>query len=167
MKSSITQGKYLLTLAECILAGLDDTHVAVEPAPGAKTAGWIIGHLAITADFARRMCGRSAICPVAWRQVFKPGTQPSLDSATYPSMNLLCDTFRRVYSDLFEAAAEADERALGIENPYAPARSAFPLAGDFVAYITSSHLAYHLGQLVAWRSAAGMGRITPSNPMAA
>ena len=31
---------------------LDDSHLALEPRPGLKTAGWLIGHLATTGDFA-------------------------------------------------------------------------------------------------------------------
>jgi hypothetical protein len=74
----------------------------------------------------------------------------------------LCDTFRRVYQSLCRAAEEVDPAALTGVNPFAPARPDFPTAGDFVAYLLSSHLAYHLGQLVAWRAAAGLGR--PSKP---
>lgn len=159
MNSSILQSRYLLSLAEPILVGLHDAHLTLEPEPGTKTAGWIVGHLAVTADFARHLCGQSAICPVAWRSAFKPGTLPSHDLANYPPMTELCDTFRRVHNDLLVAASDADPAALAVENPYMPAREAFPLAGDFVAYVMSSHLAYHLGQLVAWRAAAGMGRL--------
>jgi hypothetical protein len=153
MKASILQSKHLLRLAEPTLTGLDDTHLAVEPEPGMKTAGWIIGHLAVTADFARHLCGRPAICPAAWRSAFNPGTRPSHDEAEYPPMSQLCDAFWRVYNDLLVAAGEADRAALAAENPYTPARDRFPLAGDFVAYLMSSHLAYHLGQLVALRAA--------------
>jgi len=64
-------------------------------------------------------------------------------------MATLCDVFRRVYADVCLAAQEADPSALSALNPFAPARATFPTAGDFVAYLLSSHLAYHLGQLVA------------------
>lgn len=167
MRSSIAQNRYLLALAEPSLVGLQDVHLALEPEPGTKTAGWIIGHLAVSADFGRHLCGLPAICPVVWRSEFNPGTQPSHDVSRYPSMAELCETFWRVHNDLLIAASSADVAALAAENPYAPAREAFPLAGDFVAYLLSSHLAYHLGQLVAWRAAAGMGRLRRSNALAA
>ena len=35
-----------------------------------------------------------------------------------------------------------------------PARVAFPTAGDFLRYMLSGHLAWHLGQLSIWRAAA-------------
>jgi hypothetical protein len=158
MKASIAQGRYLLSLAEPILAGLGDSHCALQPQPGKKTAGWLIGHLAVSGDFARRLCGRPLLCPSAWRPMFNPGSQASTEPSTYPSMAKLCETFRLVYTDLCTAAQEADPAALAVVNPFAPARPDFPTAGDFVAYLLSSHLAYHLGQLVAWRAAAGLKR---------
>jgi len=90
-----------------------------------------------------------------------------MDSNTYPSMVTLCDTFRRVYADLCRAVAEADPAALAMANPFTPARPDFPTAGDFVEYLMSSHLAYHLGQLVAWRAAAGLGRLQRPDSLAA
>jgi hypothetical protein len=99
--------------------------------------------------------------------MFNPGSQPSREPNTYPSMVTLCDAFRHVYADLRVAAQEADHSALAAVNPFAPARSGFPTAGDFVAYLLSSHLAYHLGQLVAWRAAAGLGRLQRPDALAA
>jgi len=167
MHANAAQCRYLLQLAAPILAGLDDSHRAVEPQPGTKTSGWLIGHLAVTGDFARRLCGRPRICPKEWLALFNPGTQPSTDPSTYPEMAVLCETFRLVYEDLSRAASEADPAALSAENPYAPARDGFPTAGDFVAYLMTGHLAYHLGQLSAWRAAAGMGRLRKRDTLAA
>jgi len=82
-------------------------------------------------------------------------------------MATLRDMFREVYSDLCAAASEADPLSLTSINPFAPARDAFPTAGDFVAYLLTGHLAYHLGQLVAWRAAAGLGRLHRPDALAA
>jgi hypothetical protein len=121
-----------------------------------KTAGWLIGHLAVTGDFARRLCGAIPICPLEWRARFNPGSHPSNNPADYPPMSDLCQTFREVYGDLCALASNTDSAALSIPNPYEPARADFPTAGDFVAYLMASHLPYHLGQLSAWRAAAGL-----------
>ncbi|MEO7216763.1 MAG: hypothetical protein ABI026_01080 [Gemmatimonadaceae bacterium] len=43
MNVTVAQCQYLLTFAEPILEGLTDVHRAIEPAAGAKTAGWLIG----------------------------------------------------------------------------------------------------------------------------
>ena len=69
-----------------MVEGLDDSHRHLQPTPAGKTAGWLIGHLSVTGDFARKLCGRPPICPAEWRAVFNPGTQPSTDAAVYPPM---------------------------------------------------------------------------------
>src|SRR3989442_406242 len=134
MNATLAQCRYLLSLAEPILDGLDDCHRALEPQPGAKTAGWLIGHLAVSGDFARRLYGRPPLCPAHWRAAFNPGSQPSRDASDYPPMATLRDTFREVYADLCAAASEADPPSLTSINPFAPARIAFPTAAVFLSY---------------------------------
>ena len=157
MKASIDQCHHNLVIANAIIARLNDSHLAFEPQPGAKTAGWLIGHLAVTGDFARRLCGAQPLCPREWRATFNPGSRPSNDAADYPPMNVLSETFRSVYTDLCAIEPTADAALLSVPNPFEPARDEFATAGDFVAYLMSSHLAYHVGQLSGWCAAAGIG----------
>lgn len=159
MNASVAQCRFLLTVLDEAVAGLDDTHRAILPQPGAKTSGWILGHLAVTGDFARKLCGRTPLCPKEWRTMFNPGTTPSENPAHYPPMAELIAKVREVYADLCDAAVAADPASLAVPNPFVPARSAFPTSGDFVPYLLAGHLAYHTGQLVGWRAAAGLGRI--------
>lgn len=156
MSASVVQCRGLLRLADRALAGLGDGHRAIEPAAGCKTAGWLVGHLAVTGDFGRRLCGRAPLCPSEWRAAFNPGTKPSSNAADYPAMSDLGASVREVYADLCQAAVDAPAELLAVENPYPPARGDYPTAGAFVAYILAGHLGYHLGQLVAWRAAAGL-----------
>jgi hypothetical protein len=158
LQVSIEQCRFELSVAERLLAPLDDSHLALEPCPGVKTAGWLIGHLAVTGDFARKLCGAPALCPSEWRERFNPGTQPSDDPARSPSMQALGDRFRAVYDDLCVSAAAADVALLAGPNPYQPARAAFPTAGSFVAYLMTTHLGYHLGQLAIWSAVAAGSR---------
>lgn len=167
MDASIAQCRYLLSLSESIFDGLEDSHRALEPQLGLKTAGWLIGHLAVSGDFARYLCGRDPLCPRAWTTMFNPGTEPMKDPQTYPPMVTLCSTFRLVYTDLLTGAREADPAVLSAENPFTPARRDFPTVAEFVEYLLTSHLAYHLGQLVAWRAAIGLGRLRRRNDLAA
>jgi hypothetical protein len=164
---SVAQCRYLLALAEPILTDLDDSHQAFEPIPGAKTAGWLVGHLAVSGDFARRLCGGVPICPPEWRSLFNPGSQPSVKPGDYPGMKTLRETFFIVYSDLCVSASAVDPRLMSDENPYALARAPFPTCGDFVGYLMTSHFGYHLGQLVGWRAASGLGRLRRPDTLAA
>ncbi|HKS07256.1 MAG TPA: DinB family protein [Gemmatimonadaceae bacterium] len=159
MTTYVGQCRYLIAFANRAFAGLDDSHRALEPRPAAKTAGWLIGHMCSTGDYARYLCGARPICPREWRALFSPGTMPSTDSTTYPSMKELCDTFHAVYNDLCTTAVNADPAKLAAANPYEPARPGFATAGDFAIYMMTGHLGYHLGQLTEWRAAAGLGRL--------
>lgn len=158
MEQIARQCRYLTTLVTPAVAGLDDTHRSLEPHPGVKTAGWLIGHLAVTGDFARRLCGIAPLCPKEWRASFNPGTQPSRNAADYAPMRELAGALPAVYSGLCDEFPRVDARLLSVMNPFAPARDALPTSGDFVAYLMTGHLGHHLGQLLVWRAAAGLGR---------
>jgi hypothetical protein len=148
---------FMVSQARPILEGLGDEHRALEPMPGTKTAGWLLGHLVFTGDYARRMCGRTPLCGESWTRRFAPGTQPSHDAGAYPPMAELTAMFGTVYKDLITAAAEAPRHVLTAANPYSAARDRFPTVRDFLYYLMTAHLAYHLGQLYCWRAAAGVG----------
>lgn len=149
------QCRHLLKTYGPLLDGLDDSHRYYQPTPAGKTAGWLVGHLAVTGDFGRRLCGAKPICPPEWRAKFNPGTRPSTNAADYPPMADLVARLREVYSELPSCYESAGDK-LAAENPFEPGRAAFPTAGDFAAYLMTGHLGYHLGQLSGWRSAAGI-----------
>jgi len=157
MQTVSNQCRHLLSLAEPMLDGLGDEHLHIAPAAIGKSPGWLLGHLCITGDFGRKLCGRKPICPVEWRAMFSPGTTSPADPAAYPRMSELCDAFRSVYQDLCDAAVAADEAMLSAVNPFERARERFPTAGEFMPWLMNGHLGYHLGQLGDWRRAAGLG----------
>ena len=61
MDSHVAQCRFYLLQAERAFEGLGDEHRAMQPAVGTKTAGWLIGHLCVTGDFGRRLCGRKLL----------------------------------------------------------------------------------------------------------
>ena len=150
------QGRFILGQGKRLLADLTDDHLALEPIAGTKTAGWLVGHLSVTGDFGRRLCGLAPMCPKEWRALFNPGTFPSLDRSTYPPMAELRETVANVYYDFFASAPDAPDDVLALPNPYTPALNAFPTAGDFAAYLMTGHLAHHCGQLGSWHASAGL-----------
>ncbi len=152
----VPQGRFIFGQGKRWLADLNDSHLALEPIAGTKTAGWLVGHLAVTGDFGRRICGLTPMCPKEWRTIFNPGTFPSLDRSVYPPMADLREVVGNVYRDFFTSAPDAAEEVLALPNPYTPAITAFPTAGDFAAYLMTGHLAHHFGQLGSWHAAAGL-----------
>lgn len=150
------QGKFIFGQGKRWLADLTDDHLALEPMSGTKTAGWLVGHLSVTGDFGRRICGLPPICPKEWRALFNPGTFPSPDRSVYPPMAELRDVVAKVYRDFFTEGPSAPPEVLAMPNPYTPALGAFPTSGDFAAYLMTGHLAHHFGQLGSWHAAAGL-----------
>ena len=154
MKAASTQCAFLMSQYDRLLAGLDDRHRAFAPWPGAKTAGWLVGHLAVTGDFTRRLCRLPPLAPKEWRVLFSPGTTPSTDAGTYPPMAQLVESIRTIYAELAEHANSATPEKLAEPNPLERARAVYPTGGEFAVYLLSGHLGYHLGQLSQWRAAA-------------
>ena len=148
-----TQCRHHVEAVRSLTSALNDSHLAVAPHPDGKTAGWLLGHLAVTGDYARKLCGRPAMCPVDWRPLFSPGSHPSNSTAAYPPMGALRDAVIAVYSDLADAAPTLDDAARAAPNRFTAVAREFPTTGEFVAYLMTGHIAYHLGQLQAWRAA--------------
>ncbi len=158
MKSLVDQSRYLLWFAEPMLVGLTDSHLDLEPVTGNKSAGWILGHLAVSGDFGRRVLGRTPVCPKEWRAIFSPGTKSGDTAPTaYPRMDDLVHMFREVYKDLPDAFMTADDSILDTPNPFELAREGFKTVREFTAWLITGHLAYHVGQLGDWRRASGLG----------
>src|SRR5262249_36501808 len=124
MKSAVEQSAYLLALAEPSLAGLDDSHRALEPVPSGKTAGWLVGHPAGLPDYAPRLCRTAPPWPHTWNAACAPGSQPPLQSQDDPSMPELIATFFAAHRDLGDAALAATPETLAASNPFVPALDA-------------------------------------------
>ena len=164
MKTIANVCTHLIAYGEPSIADLTDEHLALCPAPGAKTAGWILGHLAVSGDYVRRKCGCTPMTPKEWGPRYAPGTQPAIDRAQYPSMNELRDAVRNIYKDLAVIGPSIPNEVLAAPTSLSYVRDAFPVFGDFVCHIMTGHLGYHLGQLVEWRSAVGL-RIPSGMPL--
>jgi hypothetical protein len=152
--NAAAQCRHLLKTYGPLLGDLNDSHRALQPPSGSKTAGWLIGHLCVTGDYGRKLCGRPPVCPAEWRALFNPGTHPATDASAYPAMSEMVTRFREVYEDLANAFESAPAEVLQKKNPFVPGRTGFPNSSDFAAYLMTGHLAYHLGQLSGWRDAA-------------
>jgi hypothetical protein len=71
-------------------------------------------------------------------------------------MSELTSAFRAVYRDLVDLAPALDDEILARPNPFEPAREFYPTTRDFLHWVMTGHLGYHLGQLSIWRGAAGL-----------
>ncbi len=164
LKPAATSCNHLAKLGDKFISGLSEADVAAQPSPGGKTAGWLIGHLAITGDFVRRKLGRPPLTPKEWGPLFGPGTQPSNDASYYPPLADLRSAFKNVYADLASIAPDQSGDVLGGPNPFEPVRDRLPTMGDFATWIMTGHLGYHLGQLAELRAGASRAFLDGTDP---
>jgi hypothetical protein len=142
------------------LAGdLTDDQLTLRPVPGLNPPAWLLGHLAIANDHTLRMLGRPNVCPRAWHVDFGPGSTPLKYKGAAPAKRELLDAFETGYQQITEAAKAPDPVKMAAPNPVEFIRRPIPTVGDLVAHLLSTHIAGHVGQLSAWRKAAGLPAI--------
>src|SRR5438045_2018643 len=89
MKNVAIVCTHLLNYAHQFLPSLTDADLAIAREPGAKTVGWLLGHLCVTGDFVRRKSGRPPLTPKEWGPIYAPGSKASANAADYPPMAVL------------------------------------------------------------------------------
>ena len=75
---------FLLGYARRLVADIDDAQLADQPTPGVNHPAWLLGHLAISTDFAADQVRPGAQPARAWFRDFGPGSIPRPDRASYP-----------------------------------------------------------------------------------
>lgn len=141
-----------------LVGDLDDARLAEQPVAGMNHAAWLLGHLAISTDFALAMLGREKACPETWHSTFAPGSTVRADRAAYPSRTVLLDALTRGHEAVDRAVTEAPPEVFDRPHPLEIAflKRSLPTVGDLVAHLMTTHEATHIGQLSAWRRALGM-----------
>lgn len=139
-----------------LIADVDDEGMAKRPAPGINPAIWILGHLTIATDYARRQLGLGRACPKEWHVDFGPGTVPLEGKRPYPSKAELVEAHRKGHEEVSAAAANARPEDLDRPHEIDFLLSRLPTKGDLLAHLMTSHEATHVGQLSAWRRLCGL-----------
>ena len=148
-----------LGYARKLVGDVPDERMAEQPAGIPNHAAWIIGHLANTCDFAGQQLGLDPISPNQWAERFGNGSVPVADRSKYPAKAALLKALEDGHARVAEALGKADPKALEAENPVEGLRPAAPTVRDLLTFILTTHEAIHLGQLSAWRRAAGFGSV--------
>lgn len=148
-------------------ASLKDVEDAVRDVPDARWAeqpsgvrnhpAWTVGHLVVSADYVAHLLGEPASgAPEAYGGMFRPGTTPSAERGKYPSREELLGHLRSAHASA-ERAARAKLAAMGSRPAPEELRAFAPTLGRIVTFLLAAHEPYHVGQLMVWRRAAGLG----------
>ncbi len=154
MSSLSTNTFATIAYAKQIFADIDDPSMCQQPM-GLNHPAWLLLHLATAADYAATLLGGQGVCPADWNaraDTKKPLTQTRSD---YPSKEELVNTFESAFRNaaaLYETKSDND---LNQPQKLGFFETELPTVGDMTTFLMIAHTNLHLGQLSAWRRAAG------------
>lgn len=156
----LTLFKFNRNYLRMLVADLAESDMQSTPFAGANPPVWILGHLAMSTDFAGGFLGLEPACPPAWHKVFAPGSKPADLKPPLPTKAELMEAIENGYRRVAEAAPTANPETMnephGIEM-LAP--TVLKTKGDVMGHLMTTHFAFHLAQLSACRRVAGKGPI--------
>jgi hypothetical protein len=157
MNNEILLKYFADTLAsiEQLLADVPAERLAEQPAGLPNHPAWTLAHLCVGHGFALSMLGQPPLCPEAWQANTGPGSKPAADRAQYPDKAEALAVLRQQHAALTAAVRAAKPEAFDAPTPER-VRPFAPTVGHVVAYMLACHENNHLGQLQAWKRAAGL-----------
>ena len=149
--------KFNLGVAGRLVADLTPEQMVLQPSGAVNHPAWSLGHLVLSANGLAMFLGLESDVPQDWHKTFATGGIPSGDAADYPSKDDLLAALAAQHERNTEAVLRADPAWFATPHPDERRRRYFPTVGDIVTFLMTSHEASHLGQVSAWRRAAGIG----------
>ena len=146
-----------LSLASRLVDDIPDDQMCAQPHGLVNHPTWSLGHLIMSEHQVGEMIGIEPAAPDGWADLFKTGGTPSGDRSAYPSKAELLAELGKVHERWKSALPGVDAAVLDAEHPNEDTRKYFRTVGAMVAFILTSHEMDHLGQIAAWRRAAGLG----------
>jgi hypothetical protein len=139
-----------------LLHEVDETRFQHPLVESGNSPAWILSHLAVVNDYCLKNLGEQRILPAEWHKRFRPGATPKDDPSPLPSKAELLETLEAGRRRISEAVAKADpEKMEQPQNSDFFKDSPVKTIGDVVAHLLTTHFAFHLGQISAWRRLEG------------
>jgi hypothetical protein len=143
-------------LMQKLLAEVDESRFQHPLCEGGNSPAWILSHLAVVNDYCLKNFGEQRIASAEWHKRFRPGAMPKDDPSPLPSKAELLEVLEKGRRRIMETAASVDP-----EKMNQPQTSDFfkdspvKTVGDVVAHLLTTHFAFHVGQISAWRRLEG------------
>ena len=147
-------------LLQKLLADVDETRFQHPLCEGGNAPAWILAHLAIVNDYCLKNLGDQRISPAEWHKRFRPGAMPKDDTAPLPTKAELFEVLEKGRRRIFETAANVDPKKM--DQPQTSdffKDSPVKTIGDVVAHLLTTHFAFHVGQISAWRRLEGKSHL--------
>ena len=146
-----------LNLAAMLVKDIPDDQMCAQPHGLVNHPTWSLGHLVLSEHDTCRLIGLESTPPEGWAELFKAGGTPHADCSAYPGKAALLAELRKIHEQVRAALPGVETAVLDAAHPNEKTRRYFPTVGAQVAFILTSHEMDHLGQIAAWRRAAGLG----------
>ncbi|MEP3480547.1 MAG: DinB family protein [Fuerstiella sp.] len=118
---------------------------------------WILGHLAICAEFGEAILGQQMQHP-EWVAIFGPGSSDNVANPEAYSAEELIKVIDEAYPRLMDLIDKTPADALNADHSIELLQGgALVSVADVQAHLLTSHVAFHTAQLSSWRRAAGFG----------
>lgn len=118
---------------------------------------WILGHLAICAEFGEALLGKQ-MQHAQWVPVFGPGSPDDVQNPDSYSTDEFLEVIDQAYPRLMDLIDETSAEVLNADHEVELLKGgALVSVADIQAHLLTSHFAFHTAQLSCWRRAAGFG----------
>jgi hypothetical protein len=138
-----------------LVAQTPDERLAEQPAPGMNHMAWTLGHLAVAYDYVAKCLGQP-LTLLRWHPTYAPGTKPVPDRTAYPPKDELTAKLEENRQRILPFVRAADRSLLQGPQPVEFLKPHVETIDHLVAHLLTTHVLNHVGQLSAWRRAAGM-----------
>ena len=147
---------YSLAFLRGQVADVPDARLCEQPGGFVNHPAWTLGHLAHTCEMIAGVIGVGAWLPASYAGLFGAGSVPVSDRAAYPAKATLLEALGGAEERVVAAVRRLDEASLDAAFPDSAYREVFPSVRHALTQVLVGHTAYHIGQVGAWRRAAGL-----------
>ncbi len=151
----ITMNQFHLKIFDDVVADIPADRLYEKTPGNGHSPVWLLGHLALCGELGLQLLGGQLTHP-QWLAVFGPGTADDVPVSDDYARDILIQVIKTSYPQLSQAVADADQDT--IHRPHELellSGTAITTVGQLVSHLLSTHFAFHLAQLSAWRRAAG------------
>ena len=129
-----------------------------QPAEGMNHPAWLLSHLNVYHPVAAALLrGKTPADPMDHEFGMKSAPLP--DPSAYKPLATLRDDFADGHAEVESALRSATLEDLSAPPPIERWRGRFGSVAEMMTYLLVRHESLHLGQLSAWRRAAGLPRV--------
>ncbi len=149
--------RFLISFADMLMNDIDESKWADRCGTTINHPAFVLGHTAYYAGFCMQMLGGEIELDDNDAALYEHGKECSDDSSLYPNKADSIAAFNERIETVAEFLESLDESAFMASSEGTFFADRFPTMGGVAAFMMIGHIPFHLGQISAWRSVAGMG----------